>query len=73
MQEAIERYRYFDKPTPKPKGKKRSSQSTSRIALPSFENGRELREYQVTGVKWMLHHNIKKTNCILGDEVRGTQ
>lgn len=37
--------------------------------LPEFKNGRTLRSYQVESFKWMVHHNVKGQNCVLGDEM----
>lgn len=38
--------------------------------MPTFENGRELKNYQVESVRWMAGHFLKRRSCILGDEVR---
>ena len=37
--------------------------------MPEFKNGRVLRDYQETSFKWMVQHNLKGENCILGDEM----
>ena len=46
--------------------------------LPSFNNGRKLRDYQETSLHWMVNNyrgdcakgSWEPRNCILGDEVR---
>jgi hypothetical protein len=38
-------------------------------ALPEFNNGRVLRDYQVESFKWMVQNNLKSQSCILGDEM----
>jgi hypothetical protein len=37
--------------------------------MPEFNNGRKLRDYQETSFNWMVQHNLKGENCILGDEM----
>eukprot|EP00892_Ulva_mutabilis_P002486 jgi/Ulvmu1/12238/UM086_0029.1 len=37
--------------------------------VPTFLNGRTLRDYQVNSFKWMVQHVLKGQNCILGDEM----
>jgi SNF2 family DNA or RNA helicase len=38
-------------------------------ALPTFKNGRKLRDYQETSFKWMVQHNLQGQGCVLGDEM----
>ena len=37
--------------------------------VPSFLNGRTLRDYQIDSLHWMISNLRKKRNCILGDEM----
>ena len=37
--------------------------------VPTFLNGRKLRDYQLTSFKWMVQHVLKRQNCMLGDEM----
>ena len=37
--------------------------------VPVFRNGLQLKPYQVESFKWMVQHNIRGTNCMLGDEM----
>lgn len=37
--------------------------------VPTFLNGRTLRDYQVTSFNWMVQHVLKGQNCMLGDEM----
>jgi SNF2 family DNA or RNA helicase len=37
--------------------------------VPDFQNGRELRDYQVESFKWMVQHALTNSSCILGDEM----
>ncbi|KXZ48712.1 hypothetical protein GPECTOR_26g615 [Gonium pectorale] len=39
------------------------------FALPSFCNGRNLRDYQQVSVRWMVNNYVQRRNCILGDEM----
>lgn len=36
---------------------------------PQFRNGRSLRDYQLVGLRWMVHNYMRGANCILGDEM----
>lgn len=40
-------------------------------AVPEFQNGRQLRDYQKESLKWMAANCNAQLNCILGDEVGG--
>ena len=37
--------------------------------VPSFLNGRALRDYQVDSLHWMISNLRQKRSCILGDEM----
>ena len=37
--------------------------------VPSFLNGRVLRDYQVDSLHWMISNLRQKRSCILGDEM----
>ena len=39
-------------------------------AVPDFLNGRQLRDYQLKSLQWMVANWHQEINCILGDEVR---
>jgi len=43
----------------------------ARIPVPPFGNGRALRDYQETSLKWMMAARGRGRNVILGDEVGG--
>ncbi|KAK9815748.1 hypothetical protein WJX72_008847 [[Myrmecia] bisecta] len=38
-------------------------------ALPEFQNGRNLRDYQRVSLEWMTNNRNSQRNCILGDEM----
>lgn len=38
-------------------------------AVPTFCNGRALRDYQKVSLEWMANNCEQRINCILGDEV----
>lgn len=38
-------------------------------AVPAFNNGRQLRDYQVESLRWMVHCWSKRQNALLADEV----
>lgn len=38
--------------------------------MPTFFNGRSLRDYQLASLQWMVANWSEGRNCILGDEVR---
>jgi len=38
-------------------------------AVPDFLNGRQLRDYQLASLQWMVANWHQEINCILGDEV----
>ncbi|KAK9833308.1 hypothetical protein WJX81_005199 [Elliptochloris bilobata] len=38
-------------------------------AVPEFLNGRELRDYQLASLQWMMQNRRVSRNCILGDEM----
>ncbi|KAG2496454.1 hypothetical protein HYH03_005678 [Edaphochlamys debaryana] len=43
--------------------------SDPHFQLPTFCNGRTLREYQKVSVRWMVNNYLRGLNCILGDEM----
>jgi SNF2 family DNA or RNA helicase len=46
-----------------------NSDAINLSAVPQFENGRKLRDYQVESLKWMSKNWYTGRNCILGDEM----
>lgn len=46
-----------------------NSDAINLSAVPTFENGRKLRDYQVESLKWMSKNWYTGRNCILGDEM----
>lgn len=64
-QEAIAAFKKREQPSALKKGA-----STARTDLvPSFLNGRKLRDYQRDSLKWMMANFRIQKNCILGDEM----
>lgn len=61
----VARFRAFDKMPTSVKTRKADP-----AAMPAFNNGRELRDYQVESLRWMVHCWGKRQNALLADEVR---
>jgi SNF2 family DNA or RNA helicase len=52
------------------KTKKLSKEVLEKVdAVPKFLNGRQLRDYQIISLQWMMSNFRNKKNCILGDEM----
>jgi Chromo (CHRromatin Organisation MOdifier) domain len=74
VQEAslVKRFKAFSQPPPfvKPTDPAKLVQLlVDGKGLPTFKNGRKLRDYQEASFKWMVQHNLQGQGCVLGDEM----
>lgn len=72
-QEKLNRFKAMVK-SPLPAGAEASPEALVQMlqggrGVPTFKNGRTLRDYQLTSFKWMVQHVLKGQNCMLGDEM----
>ncbi|BDA49984.1 Chromodomain-helicase-DNA-binding protein 6 [Coccomyxa sp. Obi] len=63
--EAIAAFKKREQPSPLRKG----ASAARTDVVPSFLNGRKLRDYQRDSLKWMMANFRIQKNCILGDEM----
>lgn len=68
MQVKIAQFKQREKP-PTTKKRLREDVKEKVDAVPSFLNGRKLRDYQILSLQWMMQNFRAKKNCILGDEM----
>lgn len=64
LQDHIARFKKYSHPA----STQKKVMATEKI--PSFQNNRKLRDYQLEGFKWMVLRYEQGLGCILGDEVR---
>lgn len=66
LQEQVERFQRFSKV---PAGGRHAGAPAPLAAVPTFLNGRELRDYQLESLRWHVNNLRASRNCILGDEM----
>ena len=67
MQADVQAFRKHEKPRGKAAHVELSQLQGTEV--PSFLNGRALRDYQVDSLHWMISNLRQKRSCILGDEM----
>uniref|UniRef100_A0A061RW02 Chromodomain-helicase-DNA-binding protein 7 n=1 Tax=Tetraselmis sp. GSL018 TaxID=582737 RepID=A0A061RW02_9CHLO len=65
--EAFRRYGHPSRAVSMPSGKRRTALRDGN--MPVFLNGRALRDYQETSLRWNINNWMQHRNCILGDEM----
>ena len=63
------RERMCDRPSVAPAQWRSVLSAAREVAVPTFLNGRQLRDYQLASLRWMVSNMRVGRNCILGDEM----